>query len=568
MSEPIRFLSVCSGIDAASVAWTPLGWRCVGFSEIDPQCNAVLAHHFPDVPNFGSLVGLAERYDGPDFDVLVGGTPCQSFSVAGLRRGLDDDRGNLAFEYLAVARERRPRWLVWENVPGVLSSNDGRDFGAIIGAMVELGYGVCWRILDAQYVRVESHPRAVPQRRRRVFVVGHLGDWRASAAVLLEAESLSRNPPPRRKTGSAVAALTRSGVGAHGADDNAAQASHLIAGTVSAKWHKGSGGPSGDECQNLVVCDQIAPPIVPNHYGDHESREGLLVSHTLRGEGHDAGEDGTGRGTPLIPFDATQLTSAENRSNPQIGDPCHTIPTNGEPPLIAFSCKDGGQDANDEVSPTLRAMPHDKSHPNAGGQVAVAIQGNATSPIVGDNLAPTLDQKAKHMAVAVDARQDPQVYDEHVGAIDASYPPQAVAVSVRGRDGGTDLEMEADDVSPALRSATGGSDKQHVMIGEWIKNSVVRRLTPRECERLQGFPDDWTLVDYARLYHRTPKDAGLDYDELDHPENDYRGKPKPMADGPRYRMLGNSMAVNVMRWIGDRIALYERLERTRTDDED
>src|SRR5690606_16106889 len=206
----MRYLSVCSGIEAATVAWQPLGWRPAAFSEIEAFPSAVLAHHYPDVPNLGDMTNFRSWPDAA-IDLLVGGTPCQSFSVAGLRKGLDDPRGNLALTYLAIAERYRPRWLVWENVPGVLSSNGGRDFGAFLGGLAELGYGWAYRVLDAQYF-------GVAQRRRRVFVVGHLGDWRAAAAVLFERDSLSGNPAPRREAGKGASAdvapsLTASGRG-------------------------------------------------------------------------------------------------------------------------------------------------------------------------------------------------------------------------------------------------------------------------------------------------------------------------------------------------------------------
>jgi DNA-cytosine methyltransferase len=169
--------SICSGIEAATVAWEPLGFRPAWFAEIDPFCSALLAHHYPGVQNLGDFTRI-ETGAGP-IDMLAGGTPCQSFSVAGRRGGLEDARGNLAIEFCRLAGRLRPRWIVWENVPGVLSSNGGRDFGAILGALADLGYGCAWRVLDAQFF-------GVPQRRRRVFVVGHLGDWRRAAAVLLE----------------------------------------------------------------------------------------------------------------------------------------------------------------------------------------------------------------------------------------------------------------------------------------------------------------------------------------------------------------------------------------------
>ena len=172
----MRYLSVCSGIEAATVAWHHMGWKPVYFSEIEPFPSAVLAHHYPFVTNLGDMTKFQEWPDAK-VDLLVGGTPCQSFSVAGLRKGLQDPRGNLALTYLAIADKYRPRWLVWENVPGVLSSNGGRDFGAFLGALAELGYGFAYRVLDAQYF-------GLAQRRARVFVVGHLGDWRRAAAVL------------------------------------------------------------------------------------------------------------------------------------------------------------------------------------------------------------------------------------------------------------------------------------------------------------------------------------------------------------------------------------------------
>jgi DNA (cytosine-5)-methyltransferase 1 len=216
----IKYGSVCSGIEAATVAWHPLGWKPAFFSEIEPFPCAVLAHHYPKVPLHGDFTTIGAD-DYGTIDLLVGGTPCQSFSIAGLRGGLDDDRGNLALEFLRLADRKRPRWLVWENVPGVLSSNGGRDFGSILGGMVELGYSIAYRVLDAQHF-------GVPQRRRRVFVVGYLGDWRRAAAVLFERHSLSGHPAPRRETGPSVAALTANGVGTCGADDNQGQAGHLI----------------------------------------------------------------------------------------------------------------------------------------------------------------------------------------------------------------------------------------------------------------------------------------------------------------------------------------------------
>ena len=207
----MKYLSVCSGIEAATVAWHDLGMEPIGFSEIEPFPCAALAHHYPSVPNFGDMTKYREWPIGTDnaFDVLVGGTPCQSFSVAGLRAGLDDPRGNLALVYCGLLDRFRPRWFVWENVPGVLSSNGGRDFGAFLGAVAKLGYGFTYRVLDAQYF-------GVPQRRRRVFVVGHLGDWRPAAAVLFERESLRGDTAPSRKKGQRFTADVAPCIGASG----------------------------------------------------------------------------------------------------------------------------------------------------------------------------------------------------------------------------------------------------------------------------------------------------------------------------------------------------------------
>jgi DNA (cytosine-5)-methyltransferase 1 len=333
--------SVCSGIGAPECAWHSLGWRNAFMAEIAPFPRAVLAHRFPGVPIHGDFTTIeAGQYE--PIDLLVGGTPCQSFSVAGLRRGLADERGNLALAFLRLANRLRPRWIVWENVPGVLSSNGGRDFGAFLGGVVECGYGFAYRVLDAQYF-------GVPQRRRRVFVVGYLGDWRRAAAVLFERESLRGNPAPRREA-------------------------REVAPTIPGRSTAGGGLGTDFDC------------------------DGGLIAY---GDGFDASEDGTGRGTPLI--------------------------------------------------------------------------------------------------------------------------PSAFAFDLRGREGGVMPEGPHDTAN--IRAASGGSSRSYL-----VTRKAVRRLTPRECERLQGFPDDWTLVQY-------------------------RGK--PAADGPRYKALGNSMAVPVMRWIGRRISLCE-----------
>ena len=197
----MRFGSLFSGIEAASVAWSPLGWRCAWTAEVDPFCRAVLEHHYPGVPNLGDVTApdfCARARDHGPVDLIAGGSPCQSFSVAGKRLGLDDPRGNLALHFFRVVHELRPRWFLFENVPGLLSINRGRDFGALLWIVAQLGYGWAYRVLDAQFF-------GVPQRRRRVFIVGHLGDWRPATAVLFEPQSLRRHLAPGREAWPGVA---------------------------------------------------------------------------------------------------------------------------------------------------------------------------------------------------------------------------------------------------------------------------------------------------------------------------------------------------------------------------
>jgi len=343
----LRYGSVCSGVEAATVAWHPLGWEPQWFSEIEKFPSAVLAHHYPNTPNLGDMTAFKEWPNDP-IDVLVGGTPCQSFSVAGLRKGLSDPRGNLMLTYLAIAAQYQPKWLVWENVSGVLSSNRGRDFGTFLGALAELGYGFAYRVLDAQYF-------GVAQRRKRVFVVGYLGDWKRAAAVLFERESLSGHSAPSRK------------------------AREEIAGTVTTR--SGSGGGGG--------------------LGTDEACGGFL-----------------------------------------------------QPSYIP------------KISATLETTCHDYSRADGFTMMAFPTEMSGTQRASTKNISPAL--AAKHT---------------------------------------TSIQQGA----------------------------RVRRLTPTECERLQGFPDNYTQIPY-------------------------RNKPADKCpDGPRYKAMGNSMAVPVMRWIGERINMVNSI---------
>lgn len=377
----MNYLSVCSGIEAATVAWHHMGWNPLGFSEIEKFPSQVLAHHYPNVTNFGDMTKFKDWNINDTVELLVGGTPCQSFSVAGLRKGLEDPRGNLMLTYLAMADHFKPKWILWENVPGVLSSNKGSDFAALLQGLAELGYGFSYRVLDAQYF-------GVPQRRRRVFVVGCLGDWRSAAKVLFESESLQRDITPSRSEGKGSAST--SGLRS-GASDNEAEDRRVI--TMS------NGQANAEIAYNrgtTLTCIHEAP----------------IVTYSLQGS----------------------MIGRDDKNGPQ------------------------GNGINKDVSFTL----------------------NAT--------------------------------DRH-----------AIVYEMHGQDSRV---IELPEVCTTITSkyGTGGGN---VPIAVEPPHMTVRRITPRECERLQGFPDDYTKIT----------------------EN--------AADSHRYKALGNSMAVPVMRWIGERIREVE-----------
>ncbi len=443
----MRYLSVCSGIEAASVAWHHLGWEPIGFSEIEPFPAAVLAHRFPSVPNFGDMTKYEQWPLQPgSIDVLVGGTPCQSFSVAGLRKGLEDPRGNLMLTYLAIAARLQPRWVVWENVPGVLSSNGGRDFATFLSALGQLGYGWAYRVLDAQYVRVGRWPRAVPQRRRRVFVVGRLlergaGDWTAAAEVLALREGLQRHFEASGKTRKGAASDAE--VGARGGC-----------------WWDGG---------------QVSETL-------HQSKCG-------------------GAGVSLMPdkgnFEAVLQPTAYRWQNDALGL------------------------QQDDAVAALRASAgssgfHEMNHPVIA-QPAVAFPINTMT--MGDRPDPSNDSR---MTMGVGADGDPQftLSKAHNHAVAHAFYST----------GGTHGVNQHPEVSPAVKVGSGLGIPSPPAVAQAM---TVRRLTPVECERLQGFPDNWTAIPW-------------------------RKKPaEECPDGPRYKALGNSMACNCMAWIGERIAKWE-----------
>jgi len=480
----VKYLSVCAGIEAATCAWHHMGWEPVAFSEIEKFPSAVLAHHYPNVPNWGDMTRFKEWPDA-NIDVLVGGTPCQSFSVAGLRKGLDDPRGNLMLTYLAIAQRYRPQWLVWENVPGVLSSEGGRDFAALLRGLAELGYGWAYRVLDAQYF-------GVAQRRRRVFVVGHLGDWHRAAAVLFERHSLSGHPAPSRQarkgtSGSVAPGATASGwpaevsptLNAHFGSKQGLEDQHIagggdylcqpIANCLTQRMHKGI-NTTLDEGQTPIVitggvfdvAQSVAGTLGNRGLRSHTELDGhgayipVAIQGTVIGRSEHAGPQGSGADASgamftltktdvhavaqPVPYDFYQITAPVNRQNRKPGDPCHTL------------ARDNAAHAT-IIQPYIGGVDYENNAPGMDEATGPLLKGSPTG-------------------------------------------------------GGRPL--------PAIATAM-----------------QVRRLTPVECERLQGFPDGYTNIPW-------------------------RNKPES-PDGPRYQALGNSMAVPVMSWIGERINEVSKL---------
>ncbi len=511
---PITYGSVCSGIEAATQAWHPLGMRAAWFAEIEPFPSAVLAHHYPDVPNHGDMTKLAALVLAgkiPAPDVLVGGTPCQAFSVAGMREGLTDPRGALTIKYVELADavdyvragQRKPASvIVWENVPGVLSDK-GNAFGCFLGALAgedcelqppgkkwqDAGcvYGpkrtIAWRVLDAQYF-------GLAQRRRRVFVVASARDGFDPTEILFEREGVRRDTAPRRGEGQDVA------------------------GTIAGGARK-NGGYSADDIPHVTAALTTSP------YGDHESRESLLVfggnntsgpievaparnacasaSGRMDFESEAFVVTGTLQAGGKAAGSATQqdaesgLLVVHGTQDPGVSDStAFALGRNSgqENAVLAFSCKDHGADAG-EIAPTLRAMNHSGSHANAGGQVAVCITGEITHTLKAEGFDGSEDGTGRGQPI-VACRDVAQTltsnYGKQVDNTDSSLGPNVVS-----------------------------------------STSAVRRLTPRECERLQGFPDDYTRI------HWRGRVLGL------------------CPDGPRYKAIGNSKAVTVVRWIGGRL---------------
>lgn len=453
----MRYLSLFSGIEAASVAWHSLGWKCVGVSEIEAFPCAVLEHHYPGVPNFGDVTKITEKdiAELGQIDVIVFGSPCQDLSLAGKRKGFIDDcgtatRSGLFFTAMQIVEWAKKhcglRFALWENVLGAFSSNKGADFAEVVGHLagidyVEIppkGWGsegcavgkegmVEWSTLDAQWF-------GVAQRRRRVFALADFGDWSNRPPLLLEPESMRGDTAPSRKTGQETTVATTVGTGESRPCSRNAE--------------------SGFVLKELIAFNSNAQP--------DEMRFDEHVSATL--------------------------TCSQNAA-------------------VAFSAKDYGGDATENLSPTLRSGNSHCSNQNSGNWMAVAYS-----------------TKLHNTA----SNQAGKFYEEYTVGLDRSSPTPAVIAAFKGGQGSSAGGIGYDEhTSPTLTSADSGSNRVPALLAEM----QVRRLTPVECERLQGFPDNYTAIPW-------------------------RGKPADMCpDGPRYKAIGNSMAVPVMRWIGKQLDL-------------
>lgn len=491
-----RYVSIFSGVEAATLAWEPLGWEPVAFSEIEPFPCAVLAERWPDVPNLGDITKIdwKEEIDGA-IDLVVGGSPCQSFSVAGKREGLKGASG-LMFEYIRCVQELRPRWFLWENVPGALTSEDGGAFGQLLSEMDELGYSLAWRVLDAQFF-------GVAQRRRRLFLVGHLGA-ESPAEVLFEPDCLSGNPQSSREKRKELARRAGRSAACAGFKYSAAPRANTIG--------------YAEEQANTLTADWHAPAVLPlpntalSQYGTEIA--GCL---TARGDSSSCAD----RGQNIVCMTGTQAH-------------CHI---SGEIAgcLTAHMGKDDAPVVVDGSN--LQTYVCETAHSGSNGLGVGAA-----------DVFPTLDTSS---GPAVWAREN------------ATPPPFGFAQNTRNevrvvRDGTLSGALAA---NPGMKQTTfvctDGERHTHVAIcrnacqapkcggdGAMVASEIegkpagvspmlVRRLTPLECERLQGFPDGHTLIAW-------------------------KGKPaEECPDGPRYKAIGNSMAVPVMRWIGRRIAAVD-----------
>ena len=523
----MNYASVCSGVEAASLAWTPLGWKPAWFSEIEPFPCAVLKERFPGVSNLGDMTKIdGEKYAGT-VDLLVGGTPCQGFSVAGKQGGLDDPRSALCLAYCRLLETMRPRWFVWENVPGVFSTNGGEDFREFLRKIDGIGYSVAWRVLDAQYVRVDGYPRAVPQRRRRVFVVGYSGDWRYPASVLFEPGCLPGDTPPRRIKGEGVAADAKGSIRETGegvAPD--AKGGNNEAGS-GVFWN---GNDYAETLKANCDCDRMPD----------KGRLNCVIDTRCKKP----------NGSTLVM--ATGQANAETAT-----DHCVNLTCNHEAPIICAGFS-GGQGKKAAESGTAQVPELLCVH---GSQDPI-VQADHANAIGRNNGAENCVCQYGDVAGALTARHDSSpcvdrgmniVYENH--AQDSRVKPCGECcpqINAKAGTGGGNLPIVHESypingmvigagVRTNDRHPTGiGTDGDPIPTITTAHHhavamcQTVRRLLPVECERLMGFPDNHTRIPW-------------------------RGKPaEDCPDSPRYKACGNSMCVNVMRWIGMRIEYVER----------
>lgn len=552
----MKYASVCSGVEAASLAWMPLGWEAAWFSEIEPFPCAVLKDRFPNVPNLGDMTKIkVENLDNGDqrfygdggaecivprgIDLLVGGTPCQDLSVAGQRKGFDGERSVLALDFVRLAYESKSKWFVWENVPGVFSSNGGRDFASLLslftgceitapdGGFCNAGfvcnarrdrYGVAWRVLDAQFTRVSGFPFAIPQRRRRVFVVGYFGDWRRAAQVLLEPNRVCWDTPPRIKTRERVAGNAET-------ITNAADTIRMRAG----KPGGGKGALVSKGVSLTLGCENDQTVVV--------SLAGGQVAECAAA--------------------TTEVSQTLSRNN---GGFSYIAKVESK----EIDCLTPGETQTNRIYGTDAAYPALNAN-EGGGQNRQAVLCRATQQANAEtmeNCAPTITEAAgtsgnNQPILCYDARGNGDgntactITGDHPNRV-TDYTPVAVALAENtiGRQpqnggNGTGAQKEL----AYTQNATG-------VMGV-ATNATVRRLLPIETERLMGFPDDWTRIIVKRYKHKPTskrfEQAPENFAELENGEwVEYA------ADSVRYKACGNSMCVNVMRWIGMRIEIAER----------
>lgn len=479
----MKYVSIFSGIEAATVAWHPLGREPLAFSEIDPFPSTVLQHHYPDIPNLGDITKIDwSPYVGAA-DIVVGGSPCQSFSVAGKREGLAGASG-LMFEYIRAVRELRPRWFVWENVPGAFTSERGKAYRQLLSEMDALGYGLAWRVLDAQFF-------GVAQRRERVFLVGSLGTMRC-AEVLFERESLSWDHQESRQKRQALTEEAQERVG---------EADH----------DSGCLNPGETQSRRVYPASGVYPTLSTRE-NSGQSQESVFLCQTAQ----------TGSNGKLVKQDdvmntldrtnSTAVAALDFKVKPVaflynqgakarslgISEISSTLKTDHNP-AVAFASNQRDEVRELEVAGALAAQPGIKQ------QTYICRADGQANAMTSVDMAPTLTSHAK--------KDPPLIYPAEDSIGEGALIQRDMSATLSTHNIQTPI--------------TGGREKRGL---------TVRRLTPRECERLQGFPDDYTDIPYRNKEHA--------------------------PDGPRYKALGNSMAVPVMRWIGERIRTVEEAAET------